>query len=103
MSSISLVYSNRKVCARGDGQNRRFRLFSNVDPTTRKACKRVLIHYFGGRERLLNPNSLTLTQINVVRGAEPIVVRATSMLHSYSKSMKSFITCDEAICNSWWV
>ena len=46
---------------------------------------------------------LTLTQINVVRGAEPIVVRATSMLHSYSKSMKSFITCDEAICNSWWV
>ena len=58
---------------------------------------------FGGRERLLNPNSLTLTQINVVRGAEPIVVRATSMLHSYSKSMKSFITCDEAICNSWWV
>ena len=58
---------------------------------------------FGGRERLLNPNSLTLTQINVVRGAEPIVVRATSMLHSYYKSMKSFITCDEAICNSWWV
>ena len=36
MSSISLVYSNRKVCARWDGLNRRFRLFSNVD---RKACK----------------------------------------------------------------
>ena len=31
MSSISLVYSNRKVCARWDGLNRRFRLFSNVD------------------------------------------------------------------------
>ena len=42
MSSISLVYSNRKVCAGWDGQNRRFRSFSNVDPTTRKACKRVL-------------------------------------------------------------
>ena len=46
MSSGSLVYSNRKVCARGDGQNRRFRSFSNVDPTTRIACKRVLIHRF---------------------------------------------------------
>ncbi len=38
MSSIPLVYSNRKVCARGGGQNRRFRSFSNVDPTTRKEC-----------------------------------------------------------------
>ena len=39
MSSISLVYSNRKVCAEWDGQSRRFRLFAIVDPTTRKACK----------------------------------------------------------------
>ena len=39
MSSISLVYSNRKVFAGWDGQSRRFRLFSIVDPTTRKACK----------------------------------------------------------------
>jgi hypothetical protein len=52
---------------------------------------------------LLKPKSLNLTQINMVRVAEPIVVRATSMLHSYYKSMKSFITCDKAICNSWWV
>ena len=33
MSSISLIYSNRKVCARYDGQNRRFRLFAVVDLT----------------------------------------------------------------------
>ena len=39
MSSESLVYSNRKVCAGWDGQSRRFRLFSTIDPTTRKACK----------------------------------------------------------------
>ena len=39
MSSESLVYSNRKVCAEWDGQSRRFRLFAIVDPTTRKACK----------------------------------------------------------------
>ena len=39
MSSESLVYSNRKVCAGWDGQSRRFRLFAIVDPTTRKACK----------------------------------------------------------------
>ena len=39
MSSISLVYSNRKVCAKYDGQNRRFRSFTTIDPTTRKACK----------------------------------------------------------------
>ena len=41
MSSLSLIYSNRKVCARYDGQNRRFRLFTTIDPTTRKACKSV--------------------------------------------------------------
>ena len=39
MSSESLVYSNRKVCAGWDGQSRRFRLFAIVDSTTRKACK----------------------------------------------------------------
>ena len=39
MSSLSLVYSNRKVCAGWDGQSRRFRLFATIDPTTRKACK----------------------------------------------------------------
>ena len=57
MGSISLVYSDMKVCARGDCQNRRFRSFSNVDPTVRKACKRVLTSIdFGGRERHTHPN-----------------------------------------------
>ena len=32
MSSTSLVYSNRKVCAGWDGQSRRFRLFTTIDP-----------------------------------------------------------------------
>jgi len=39
VSSESLVYSNRKVCAGWDGQSRRFRLFATIDLTTRKACK----------------------------------------------------------------
>jgi len=39
VSSISLVNSNRKVCAGWDGQSRRFRLFTTIDPNTRKACK----------------------------------------------------------------
>ena len=44
MSSISLVYSNRKVYAGWDGQSRRFRLFATIDPTTRKACKGGAFH-----------------------------------------------------------
>ena len=43
MSSISLIDSNRKVCARYDGQNRRFRSFTTIDPTTRKACKSMYV------------------------------------------------------------
>ena len=39
MSSKLLEYSSRKVCARYYGQNQRFRSFSTVDPTTRKACR----------------------------------------------------------------
>ena len=39
MSSRLLVYSNRKVCAGEYGQSRKFRLFTTIDPTTRKACK----------------------------------------------------------------
>ena len=46
MSSLSLIYSNRKVCARYDGQNRRFRSFTTVDPTTRKACKGSIFMIF---------------------------------------------------------
>ena len=43
MSSVSLIYSNSKVCARYDGQNRRFRSFTTIDPTTRKACKSMYV------------------------------------------------------------
>ena len=43
MSSISLIDSNRKVCARYDGQNRRFRSFTTIDPTTRKSCKSMYV------------------------------------------------------------
>ena len=41
VSSISLIYSNRKVCARYDGQNRRFRSFTTIDPTTFLGSRKV--------------------------------------------------------------
>ena len=46
MSSVSLIYSNSKVCARYDGQNRRFSSFTTIDPTTRKACKKKSLEKF---------------------------------------------------------
>ena len=63
MSSISLVYSNRKVCAEWDGQSRRFRLFAIVDPTTRKACKggpgqKISIDFFFQKNSRSDPNFL---------------------------------------------
>ena len=41
MSSVSLIYSNSKVCARYDGQNRRFRSFTTIDPTTFLGSRKV--------------------------------------------------------------
>ena len=46
MSSKLLEYSSRKVCARYYGQNQRFRSFSTVDPTTRKACRLLCCRKF---------------------------------------------------------
>ena len=42
MSSGSLVYSNIKVCAKYDGQNRRFRLFTTIDPYSIKSSESPL-------------------------------------------------------------
>ena len=58
MSSKLLEYSSRKVCARYYGQNQRFRSFSTVDPTTRKACRLLcsrkfrIVRRVGGKVRV---------------------------------------------------